>query len=31
MTKMEVTSLAQLVHLADRGEIFATAENRLPR
>jgi len=31
MTKMEVTSLAQLVHLAERAGIFPAAENRVPR
>jgi FixJ family two-component response regulator len=31
MAKMEVTSLAQLVHLVDRVDVFFTAGNRLPR
>lgn len=31
MAKMEVTSLAQLVHIVDKVDIFSTAENRLPR
>jgi len=30
MTKMEVTSLAQLVHIADRGDIFSAGGTRRP-
>jgi DNA-binding NarL/FixJ family response regulator len=31
MRKMEVTSRAQLVHIADKADIFATAGSRLSR
>ena len=31
MSKMEVISRAQLVHIADKADIFATAGSRLSR